>query len=55
MGVFAWVTFVVREEQAAAIVSLLLGEVPLESRILSHESDVSTFVQIDVKHYEVTL
>ena len=55
MEVFAWVTFVVREERAAAIVFLLLGEAPLESRILSHESDVSTFVQIDVKRYEATL
>ncbi len=53
--VFVWVTFVVREERAAVIVSPLLEEVPLESRILSHDSDVSTFVQIDVKRYEATL
>ena len=55
MEVFVWVTFVVREERAAVIVSPLLEEVPLESRILSHDSDVSTFVQIDVKRYEATL
>ena len=46
-------TFVVRRNELLRS-SFSARRSPLESRILSHDSDVSTFVQIDGKRYEAT-